>query len=218
VKKSIVLFILFMSCMAFPRTKEDSLQVELEHSELKQEMKEYTDNKVNDASAKLQEDIKKTNFLNYAGFGVLVLIVGGSLLAMWKKAKNQMSKQIEARIYAVDPLHVQLRVPDESFAVEHDRLKWLGFKNIKTYTELDRNCLAGCVVAKVTNDEKLEQLHNFLKDYKDKIKRTAFVIYTPGYRIPGDSTLIDEFPNTIMANMPITIGQAIFTVARAVKA
>ena len=215
--KVIIFFILLSSFAAYSQTKEDSLKSEIKKYQIKEELRAYVDKKIEDTSGKLKEDIKNVKIFNGLAWVVLFVIVGGSFWSIWKKAKNQMNKIIEKRIYAVDPLHVLLRIPERDFEVEHERLKWLGFHNINTYVGLDQSCLTGCVVVKVTNEEKLKQLHNFLKDYKDETQNTAFVIYTPGFRIPNESTIIEEFPNTILANMPMTIGQAVFTVARAVN-
>ena len=215
---------LLLPSILYAQIDADSLKTEIERYKLKEELNSYIDKKIESSSNKfnkdineLRDDIKSVKLFNEAALVFLLLIVGGSFWSIWKKSKNQMDKIIEKRIYAVDPLHVLLRIPESDFEVEHERLKWLGFHNIKTYVGLDRSCLTGCVVVKVTNKEKLKQLHNFLKDYKDKTQNTAFVIYTPGFRIPNESTIIEEFPNTILANMPMTIGQAVFTVARAVN-
>jgi len=213
-----------MPLALYAQTNVDSLKAELEKYKLKEELNSYVDKKIKSTSNELnteinelKKEIKNTKLLFKGVLGFLLLIFGGSIWSILKKARMNLEKIIKARMYAVDPLHVLLRIPEKDFEIEHERLKWLGFHNINTYPGLDRSCLSGCVVVKVTDDEKLRQLHNFLKDYKNEIKNTAFVIYTPGYKIPNDSTIIKEFPNTILANMPMTIGQAVFTVARAVK-
>lgn len=125
--------------------------------------------------------------------------------------KKRFEKEIDKAIYKVDPTYMLIKIPSSSFDHESERLKALGFKNIKTYSYLDDSCLSGCVIYNAGNTSEAEVLKKFIEDKKPDQYKVGYVLYTRG-RIDHD--LFKNFNNITFANSPLTLINAVYAVAR----
>lgn len=139
-------------------------------------------------------------FLGFAGFKSLI-----------KGVSSKMRKEINKAIYRVDPTYMEIKVPNSDFDEEFNRLKRLGFGNIKKYNFLDNSCLTGCVIYKIKDDSELDVLKKFFEDKKPDAYKSGFIVYT--HKMTRDE-FVTRQPNIVCANHVSTLSNAIYTVAR----
>lgn len=178
-----------------------------------------------DSIAKLRTDLtsvegKVTELYKYIDFvkrniiwilGFFSLSIWGTIKFIGLYVKKRFEKEIDKAIYKVDPTYLQIKMPSSDFDHESERLKKLGFKNIKTYSCLDDSCLSGCVVYNAHNTSEAEVLKNFIVDKKPDQYKVGYVLYTRDRIDPG---LFKDFNNITYANSPLTLINAVYAVAR----
>ncbi len=178
-----------------------------------------------DSIAKLRTDLtsvegKVTELYKYIDFTKrnIIWILGFFSLSIWGAikfiglyVKKRFEKEIDKAIYKVDPTYLPIKMPSSDFDHESERLKKLGFKNIKTYSCLDDSCLSGCVIYNANNISEAEVLKNFIVDKKPDQYKAGYVLYT---RDRIDPSLFKDFNNITYANSPLTLINAVYAVAR----
>jgi hypothetical protein len=136
-----------------------------------------------------------------------------------EKVKNDTNKIIDQAFYSVDPLLFPIYAPaSDNFKIERERLKRLGFKNIRTYVGLQENILDGIIIYRLPEEKAyaeiaLATLEDFMKKNDTQNKKMAFILYING-RLDKASDLIANYDNVVMANMPVTVAEHIYTLVR----
>lgn len=143
--------------------------------------------------------------------GALGLSIWGAIKFIGSYVKKRFEKEIDKAIYKVDPTYLTIKMPSSDFDHESERLKRLGFKNIRTYSCLDDSCLSGCVIYNAHNVSEAEVLKNFIVDKNPDQYKVGYVLYTRDRIDPG---LFKDFNNITYANSPLTLINAIYAVAR----
>lgn len=143
--------------------------------------------------------------------GFFGLSIWGAIKLIGMYVKKRFEKEIDKAIYKVDPTYLPIKIPSSDFDHESERLKKLGFKNIKTYSCLDDSCLSGCVIYNVNNTSEADILKNFIVDKNPDQYKVGYVLYT---RDRVDHGLFKDFNNITYANSPLTLINAVYAVAR----
>ena len=150
-------------------------------------------------------------------FVIIIVMLSLSFFSLWKWFNTKLREQLQKSITETNLRHLDVRVPESSGELT-DHLKKMELKGIRTYNGLDpKDCLEGCVVINISNDEDVSRFRNFLKSENPDIKHVGYVLYTGEYgkQVPGD--IVKTFANTTYANSLVTLFQNIFTVGRVLK-
>ena len=164
--------------------------------------------------SKVTEIYKCLNFFKKHLTGILVffgLSIWGTIKLIGLYVKKRLEREIDKAIYKVDPTYLSIKIPSSDFEHESERLKRLGFRNITTYSSLDDSCLSGCVIYKADSSSEAEVLKTFILDKKVDQYKVGYVLYT---RSRIDHELFKEFNNITFANSPLTLVNAVYSVAR----
>jgi len=215
-KKVIIISILLSIACIAAEANMDSVQNECEKIKLKKELEIYVDQKVKAQTNLLEQQNRLYRDKIYLGVGAtsaILLTVGiSSFIGLYGWLRKKIRDEFNKAFYAVNPAYISLKVPKADFTIELKRLKWFGFKNIKEYTFLDKSCTSGCVVVKIDDEQDAKNLVTFLEQEQPGEKDVAYILYT---KIRIDPKLFEDHPNVTLANMPLTIGQAVLVAARA---
>lgn len=162
-------------------------------------------------------------------FSILMAVLGvvglASPFLVAKYAIDYHKKALRDAFYKTDPRNFPVYIPKRNFEVERKGLEKLGFKkSLRTYEFIGEIDSRGVIVFHIPgenfdHDEKaksrmlqdIAELQNFIEENKDK--PYAFVIYIKGQ--PKEvGTLLASTGNIASANMPVTIANHIYTLAR----
>jgi hypothetical protein len=186
----------------------------------------------------LENQVQKELIPIYIWFSLLSLVGVTSITsaAIWinnfikntkKQVEDETRKKLDQAFYNADPLHFPLYVPDQNFALETERLKKLGFKDVRGYKGLREGILDGVIVVRIPGenfkdnkedmahaDAAIGSLEDFIQDHKADKKRTAFVLYVTGGQLQSASKLAALYGNVVIANMPVTIAEHVYAMVR----
>jgi len=146
------------------------------------------------------------------GLGILGISSIIYIVSILSYINKKVKKTIDKAIYKVDPTYLEVKIPNKNFTDEKNRLKQLGFKNLKEYSYLDSSCVSGCVIYMIDKEEQIDALKKFLEDKKPDKYNVGYVIYT---KKQITHELIEEYNNITFANTLLTLVNAVYTVARA---
>jgi len=140
--------------------------------------------------------------------------INKTLTAQITKYTKEKMKEV---VYRVDPTWKSVTLVGHNLDLEFKRLKELDFKNARLIDNFDADCVAGCVVVKITSEHhhSIDAFIAFLDKNKEIIEKNkaAFIIYTER----RDLTLDDKYRHFVtFANTPLTLPNAVFTVCRAI--
>lgn len=190
----------------------------------------------------LQNDVQKTLLPVYIWFAVLSALGVSSAVGAWTWYKNFMEKtqkqveeetrkKLDQAFYNADPLYYPLYVPMNGFDVEFERLKKLGFKDLRKYGGLRAGLLNGVIVVRIPGenfkDSRQDQDHaeaalnafeGFVLENNAQEKKVAFVLYIIGGNLPKASELAAKYDNVVIANMPVTIAEHVYALVRGLTA
>ncbi len=164
--------------------------------------------------SKVREIYKCLNFFKKHFTEILVffgLSIWGMIKLIGLYVKKRLKREIDKAIYKVDPTYLSIKIPSSDFDHESERLKKLGFRNITTYSSLDDSCLSDCVIYKADSSSDAVVLKTFILDKKVDQYKVGYVLYT---RSRIDHELFKEFNNITFANSPLTLVNAVYSVAR----
>jgi len=144
-----------------------------------------------------------------------------------KQVEDETRKKLDQAFYNADPLYFPLYVPAQNFTIETERLKKLGFKDVRGYRGLREGILDGVIVVRIPGenfkdnkedaahaDTAIGSLEDFIKNYGADKKRTAFVLYITGGQLQSASKLATLYGNVVIANMPVTIAEHVYALVR----
>ena len=135
--------------------------------------------------------------------------------AYWK---TDGKKLMEERIYGFDPsrLRIWLRSGRNLKRVA-DMLELTGLREPEFYHVLNERCLEGVVIVPMQSAEDEEEFRAFLEQYEESLntKKVAFILFAVNYHVTQQT--LDCYPNTTLANMPITVTNAVLVVGRGLR-
>lgn len=190
----------------------------------------------------LQNDVQKTLLPVYIWFAILSALGVSSAVGAWTWYKNFMEKtqkqveeetrkKLDQAFYNADPLYYPLYVPDSGFGIEYERLKKLGFKDLRKYGGLTKGILNGVVVVRIPGENFKESrqdqdyaesalgaFEGFILENKAHEKKVAFILYITGGNLPKASELAAKYDNVVFANMPVTIAEHVYALVRGLTA
>jgi len=156
-----------------------------------------------------------------------VIWINNFIKSTKKQVEDETRKKLDQAFYNADPLYFPLYVPDQDFAIETERLKKLGFKDVRGYKGLREGILDGVIVVRIPGenfkdnkedvahaDAAIGSLEDFIKSYKADKKSTAFVLYITGGLLQSASKLAALYGNVVIANMPVTIAEHVYALVR----
>lgn len=162
----------------------------------------------------VEQDVRQVTWIMHV-MGVAGVVAGiVAVVGLTRWARARMQESLDKAIYGSDATYRTVRVPSEGFDRETERLEWLGFKRILPYRALNDRCLSGLVIYKVNEQADVELLRQFLEERKPDRDQVGYVLYTPR-RIETD--IADHFENITFANSPVTLGHALFVMARGLR-
>lgn len=136
-----------------------------------------------------------------------------------KVVKEKVAVAVDKEILGFDPQRLPVRLPANRGLEKVQRMLLLSrIGNLEWYTKLGPSCFQGITIHYVESQDEEPQLREFIEANKDKLdpSQAAFVVYSvPGVRITKET--IDSFENITLANMPVTVANAVLIVARGLR-
>ena len=138
--------------------------------------------------------------------------------------EEETRKTLDQAFYNADPLYYPLYVPKDGFESEIKRLRKLGFKDLRKYGGLNQGILNGVIVVRIPGENfrenreeqnyaesALNTLQAFMTEHNASEKKAAFVLYITGGTLSKASELTAKYDNVVIANMPVTIAEQVYT-------
>jgi len=193
-------------------------------------------------SESLQIQIQKQLMPIYIGGIILGALGLSTAIGLWtayknftEKTKKQLEedtrKTLDQAFYNADPLYYPLYVPANGFDIENERLKKLGFNDLRKYGGLREGILNGVIVVRIPGENfresredqnhaetALSAFEKFVIENKTNEKKVAFVLYITGGNLPKASELAARYDNVVIANMPVTVAEHVYALVRGLTA
>lgn len=205
-------------------SQPDSTRVKLLRFELREYVEEQVKTRLKEERALLDKEFQlarqelESSLSFYVRLGgvivfLLTLLGAGAIWGMLKYSREKYQEKFDQLLYRIDPRDMPIRMPGAGMEKQHERLKKLEFRNLKTYDWLDESCTRHGVIFKATSDVEAQSLRTFMEDHQLRERQdVVFVVYTEGVKI--DSTIFAGYENVTFANNHLTLVQALFVAAR----
>lgn len=155
-----------------------------------------------------------------------------------KVIKERVNSALEKALYQLDPTNLPIHIyhgntrrpeppPDQPQNLRsearkalpkiEERLHMTGLLNTGYVTRLDKVSEVGITVVPIDGEEDEEDFISFINRQSGTLKRekAGFILYAPfGYTI---KSAMNAFPNTVIANMPVTVANMVLVVGRGLK-
>lgn len=135
-----------------------------------------------------------------------------------EKIKKSIDKEYKRQIEEADIELIPIRIQkSELLSDVVKRLKLYGLQNLSFFSFYSGQLTRGIVIVVINSEESEKEFQEFLKKYDEKLnpQQTAFILYANNYRVSAET--IGMYPNLTMANMPATVGIAVFNIGKTLR-